>query len=57
VVLSAAGMALLTAVQVPAVVVGGAACFGTGFGILQNATLAMMYARGPGPARLGPRTP
>jgi predicted MFS family arabinose efflux permease len=26
---------------------GGAACFGTGFGVLQNATLAMMYARGP----------
>src|SRR5579875_626473 len=47
VVLSAAGMALLAAVHVPAVVVGGAACFGTGFGILQNATLAMMYARAP----------
>jgi len=47
VVLSATGMALLAAVHVPAVVVGGAACFGTGFGILQNATLAMMYARAP----------
>jgi MFS family permease len=47
VVLSAAGMALLAAVHVPAVVVGGAACFGIGFGILQNATLAMMYARAP----------
>jgi predicted MFS family arabinose efflux permease len=47
VVLSAAGMALLAAIHVPAVVVGGAACFGTGFGILQNATLAMMYARAP----------
>ncbi len=47
VVLSAAGMALLAAVHFPAVVVGGAACFGTGFGILQNATLALMYARAP----------
>jgi predicted MFS family arabinose efflux permease len=47
VLLSAAGMALLAATGVPAVVVGGAACFGTGFGILQNATLAMMYARAP----------
>ena len=47
VVLSAAGMALLAAVHVPAVVIGGAACFGTGFGILQNATLAMMYACAP----------
>jgi MFS family permease len=45
--LSATGMALLAAVRVPAVVVGGAACFGTGFGILQNATLALMYARAP----------
>ncbi len=47
VLLSAAGMALLAAVHLPAAVVGGAACFGTGFGILQNATLAMMYARAP----------
>jgi predicted MFS family arabinose efflux permease len=39
-------MALLAATGVPAAVVGGAACFGAGFGILQNATLAMMYARG-----------
>jgi MFS family permease len=45
--LSAAGMALLAAVHIPAVVAGGAACFGAGFGILQNATLAMMYARAP----------
>lgn len=47
VLLSSAGMALLAAVPVPAVVVAGAASFGTGFGILQNATLAMMYARAP----------
>ena len=44
VLLSAAGMALLAAVHLPALVAGGAACFGMGFGILQNATLAMMYA-------------
>jgi hypothetical protein len=31
----------------PALMIGGAACFGTGFGFLQNATLAMMYARSP----------
>jgi predicted MFS family arabinose efflux permease len=29
----------------PALVVAGAACFGTGFGLLQNATLTLMYAR------------
>lgn len=46
-VLSAAGMAMLAATAVPAMVIGGAACFGTGFGLLQNATLAMMYARAP----------
>lgn len=45
VVLSAAGMACLAATRMPALVIDGAACFGTGFGILQNATLAMMYAR------------
>ena len=44
---SAAGMALLAATHRPAVVIGGAACFGTGFGLLQNATLAMMYAGAP----------
>jgi predicted MFS family arabinose efflux permease len=47
VLLSAAGMACLAATHTPALVVGGAACFGTGFGLLQNATLAMMYALGP----------
>jgi len=44
VVLCAAGMACLAATYTPALVAAGAACFGTGFGILQNAT--MMYARG-----------
>jgi predicted MFS family arabinose efflux permease len=48
VLLSAAGVACLAATHSPGLVVGGAACFGTGFGGLQNATLAMMYARGPG---------
>ena len=47
VLLSAAGMALLAATGVPAAVVGGSACFGIGFGLLQNATLALMYARAP----------
>jgi MFS family permease len=50
VLLSAAGMAALAATHAPAVVVAGAVCFGTGFGLLQNATLAMMYARSPGGA-------
>jgi predicted MFS family arabinose efflux permease len=45
--LCAAGMASLAATCTPALVIGGAACFGTGFGFLQNATLAMMYARSP----------
>ena len=45
VLLSAAGMALLVATGRPALVVAGAACFGTGFGLLQNATLSLMYAR------------
>lgn len=47
VLLSAAGMAMLAATYAPPLVIGGAACFGTGFGLLQNSTLAMMYARSP----------
>jgi predicted MFS family arabinose efflux permease len=47
VVLSAAGIALLAATHTPVLVLGGAASFGVGFGILQNATLALMYARSP----------
>jgi predicted MFS family arabinose efflux permease len=31
----------------PAVVIGGALAFGLGFGALQNATLTLMFARGP----------
>jgi predicted MFS family arabinose efflux permease len=45
--LSAAGMAALAATSSPALVIGGAAVFGTGFGLLQNATLTLMYARVP----------
>lgn len=43
--LAAAGMALLAATDSPAAVIGGAFVFGIGFGVLQNATLALMYAR------------
>lgn len=46
VLLCAAGMACIAATHAPVLVISGAACFGTGFGLLQNATLAMMYARG-----------
>ncbi|HEX6447580.1 MAG TPA: MFS transporter [Streptosporangiales bacterium] len=44
---SAAGMAAVAAVHTPVLVVGGAAVFGVGFGLLQNASLALMYARVP----------
>jgi len=43
--LSAAGMAAIAATGTPSLVIGGAAVFGTGFGLLQNATLALMYTR------------
>jgi len=45
VLLSAAGMASLAATGTPALVIGGAAVFGAGFGLLQNSTLALMYTR------------
>jgi predicted MFS family arabinose efflux permease len=47
VVLSAAGLAALAATGSPVLVIGGAAAFGVGFGLLQNATLTLMYARVP----------
>jgi predicted MFS family arabinose efflux permease len=47
VLLSAVGMALLAATGSPAVVIGGALIFGIGFGVLQNATLSLMFARAP----------
>jgi predicted MFS family arabinose efflux permease len=45
IVLCAAGLAALAATRTPALVIGGAAVFGAGFGLLQNATLALMYTR------------
>ncbi len=46
-VLAAAGMAAFALGGPPAVVIGGALAFGLGFGTLQNATLTLMFARGP----------
>jgi len=43
--LAAAGIAAIAATGTPALVIGGAAVFGAGFGLLQNATLSLMYAR------------
>jgi predicted MFS family arabinose efflux permease len=45
--LCAAGMAALVAIGTPGAVMGGALVFGAGFGVLQNATLALMYTRAP----------
>ena len=47
VILAAAGMAAMAATGTPAAVIGGALVFGAGFGLLQNATLTLMYARVP----------
>jgi predicted MFS family arabinose efflux permease len=44
-VLAAMGMAGLAATGTPSAVIGGALVFGIGFGVLQNTTLALMYAR------------
>jgi predicted MFS family arabinose efflux permease len=44
-VLAAAGMAALVAIGSPAAVIGGALVFGVGFGVLQNASLSLMYER------------
>jgi MFS family permease len=44
---SAAGMLALALTSSPAAVIGGAAVFGAGFGITQNASLTLMYARVP----------
>ncbi|MEU6555802.1 MFS transporter [Streptomyces sp. NPDC046915] len=43
--LSAAGMLLIVPTAHPVAVVAGAAVFGVGFGVTQNATLTLMYAR------------
>jgi predicted MFS family arabinose efflux permease len=45
VLLSAVGMAAIAATGSPSMVIGGAAVFGAGFGLLQNATIALMYTR------------
>jgi Major Facilitator Superfamily len=45
--LSAAGMACLAAIGTPTAVIGGALVFGVGFGVLQNATLVLMYSQVP----------
>jgi MFS family permease len=44
-VLAGLGLLGVAATGVPAAVVAGAAVFGAGFGVLQNATLALMYTR------------
>ncbi|SEF17939.1 MFS transporter [Jiangella alba] len=43
--LAAAGLLSVSATGAPAAVITGAAVFGAGFGVLQNATLALMYSR------------
>jgi MFS family permease len=45
--LCVAGMAAMAATTSPLLVIGGAALLGAGFGVLQNATLSLMYARVP----------
>jgi MFS family permease len=45
--LSMIGMTAMACTASGALVVAGAAVFGTGFGVLQNATLTLMYARVP----------
>ena len=47
VVLSVVGMAAMSVTTSGVLVVAGAAVFGIGFGVLQNATLVLMYARVP----------
>src|SRR5580704_4155859 len=44
---AAAGLAALSLTAVPALVIAGAAVFGAGFGVTQNASLTMMYDRAP----------
>jgi MFS family permease len=47
VLLAAAGVLMLSLAAVPAAVIAGAAVFGAGFGITQNASLTLMYDRVP----------
>ena len=46
-VLAVAGMGAIALLQSPGAVVGGACVFGVGFGVLQNATLCLMFVRAP----------
>jgi MFS family permease len=50
--LAAAGMAVMAATGSASLVIAGAAVFGAGFGVLQNASLTVMYA-GADPAAYG----
>jgi MFS family permease len=45
--LTAIGMAAIACTESPATVIGGALVFGAGFGVMQNALQALMYARVP----------
>ena len=47
VLLAAAGMLMLSLATVPVAVIAGAAVFGAGFGVTQNASLTLMYDRVP----------
>jgi predicted MFS family arabinose efflux permease len=47
VLVAAAGMAMLSLTAVPALVIAGAAVFGAGFGVTQNASLTIMFDRVP----------
>ena len=47
VLVAAAGLAALSLTAVPALVIAGAAVFGAGFGVTQNASLTIMYDRAP----------
>lgn len=44
-ILAAAGMAACACTSMPAAVIAGGLVFGVGFGVLQNATLTLMYTR------------
>jgi MFS family permease len=44
---ASSGMLLLTATGMPAAVLAGCVLFGAGFGVAQNTTLSLMYARVP----------
>jgi predicted MFS family arabinose efflux permease len=47
VLVAAAGLAMLSLTAVPALVIAGAAVFGAGFGVTQNASLTIMFDRVP----------